>query len=94
MGFDLANDQRESHHSIGGLVARQSFELWLEHTGAPLKLRIKSINAEPSKLSQGTQHWKIDGLHWIEIEVLEHQAGPTRFDLFGSPIAVEGAWTI
>lgn len=94
MGFDLANEQREASEAVGGLVARQSFELWLEHRGTSLKLRVKSVNAGLSNLSYGEYHWVINGEAWSEVEVPHFQPGPTRFELKGSPIAVESAWTI
>ena len=94
MGFDLAKGHREAHSAVGGLVARQSFELWLEHKGSSLKLRVKSVNAGVSTLSQGESQWVISNETWREIELPHLQPGPIRFDLQGSPIAVASAWTL
>jgi acetyltransferase-like isoleucine patch superfamily enzyme len=93
MGFDLAKRQREAYIAVGGLVARQSFELWLEHIGSSLTLRVKSVGSGISNLSQGACHWVISGEAWSEVELHHLQPGPIRFDLQGSPIAVASAWT-
>jgi acetyltransferase-like isoleucine patch superfamily enzyme len=93
-GFDLSNEQREAYKTVGGLVARQSFELWLEYRETPLKLRVKSLNAGLSNLSHGEYQWVIGSEAWSEVEVPYLQSGPMRFDLFGSPIAVSSAWTL
>lgn len=93
MGFDLAKRQREAYIAVGGLVARQSFELWLEHIGSSLTLRVKSVDSGMSNLSQGACHWVISGEAWSEVELPHLQPGPIRFDLQGSPIAVASAWT-
>jgi acetyltransferase-like isoleucine patch superfamily enzyme len=91
-GFDLAVDQRAVQRRHGGLVARQSFEVWLENFGTTLFLRVRSVGPVASRLSRGDVNWDISSSAWTDIQVAR-RPGAARFELSGCGVAVAEAWT-
>jgi acetyltransferase-like isoleucine patch superfamily enzyme len=89
-GFELAADQRRANAPCGGLVARRSFELWLDDAAEQLVLRVRCVGDGVATLRRDGKAWAVAG-DWSEICV-DKTAGPQRFELDGAAVCVAGAW--